>query len=46
MPEMIIGHNDAAPYNAVWQGRLVGFIDWDFAGPVTREWDLAWSAFS
>jgi len=46
MPGMIIGHNDAAPYNAVWQGRLVGFIDWDFAGPVTREWDLAWSAFS
>jgi len=24
--------------------RLVGFYDWDIAGPSTREWDLAFSA--
>jgi hypothetical protein len=46
-PGLIIGHNDAAPYNAVWRaGRLAGFIDWDMAGPVTRAWDLAFAAFS
>ncbi|HUY52385.1 MAG TPA: phosphotransferase [Streptosporangiaceae bacterium] len=44
---LIIGHNDAAPYNAVWRDRrLAGFIDWDMAGPVTPEWDLAFAAFS
>ncbi|MCG5216588.1 phosphotransferase [Streptosporangium soli] len=46
-PGLIIGHNDAAPYNAVRRdGRLAGFFDWDFAGPVTPEWDLAFVAFS
>jgi hypothetical protein len=46
-PGLIIGHNDAAPYNAAWhQGTLTGFFDWDFAGPVTPEWDLAFAAFS
>jgi hypothetical protein len=46
-PGMIIGHNDAAPYNAAWhEGRLTGFFDWDFAGPATRDWDLAFCAFS
>ena len=46
-PGMIVGHNDAAPYNAAWQdGRLTGFFDWDFAAPVTREWDLAFTAFA
>ena len=41
-PGLVIGHNDAAPYNAAWQeGRLQGFFDWDFAGPVTPEFDLA-----
>ncbi len=48
----IIGHNDAAPYNAVWipgargAARLVGFIDWDFAAPCPPLWDLAFTAFS
>jgi hypothetical protein len=47
MEGMIVGHNDAAPYNAVWlQHRLVAFVDWEFAAPVTREWDLAFVAFS
>ncbi|SDD11212.1 Phosphotransferase enzyme family protein [Geodermatophilus telluris] len=44
-PGLVVGHHDAAPYNAVWQeGRLVGFVDWDLAGPSSREFDLAWSA--
>ncbi|MFG1803909.1 aminoglycoside phosphotransferase family protein [Micromonospora carbonacea] len=46
-PGLIVGHNDAAPYNAAWaDGRLVGFFDWDLAAPVTREWDLAFTAFA
>jgi hypothetical protein len=46
-PGMIIGHGDPAPYNAVWNDRgLVGFIDWDNAGPMDRADDLAWVAFS
>lgn len=46
-PGLIIGHNDAAPYNAVCNpDGLVGFIDWDMAGPLTPEADLAWVAFS
>lgn len=46
-PGLIVGHNDAAPYNAAWEaGRLVGFFDWDFAAPVTRDWDLAFTAFA
>ncbi|MEU4547468.1 phosphotransferase [Nonomuraea dietziae] len=46
-PGLIVGHNDAAPYNAAWaDGRLVGFFDWDFAAPVTPEWDLAFTAFA
>jgi hypothetical protein len=44
-PGRIMCHNDAAPYNACWnQDGLVGFFDWDFAGPGTREWDLAFTA--
>jgi Phosphotransferase enzyme family len=46
-PGLIIGHNDAAPYNAVWRdGRVAGFIDWDMAGPIPAAWDLAFAAFS
>ena len=45
---LIVGHNDAAPYNATWddQGQLVGFFDWDFAAPAGLEWDLAFTAFA
>jgi hypothetical protein len=44
-PGLVIGHHDAAPYNAVWRsGRLVGFVDWDTTGPSSREFDLAYSA--
>ncbi len=46
-PSLVVGHNDAAPYNAVWRdNRLVGFFDWDFAAPVSAVWDLAFTAFS
>ncbi|WP_229076005.1 aminoglycoside phosphotransferase family protein [Actinoplanes sp. DH11] len=46
-PGLIIGHNDAAPCNAVWSGdRVTGFFGWDFAGPVTAEADLAFTAFA
>ncbi|MEU7941859.1 phosphotransferase [Microbispora bryophytorum] len=46
-PGLVVGHNDAAPYNAAWaDGRLIGFFDWDFAAPVAPEWDLAFTAFS
>ncbi|SDT57067.1 phosphotransferase [Actinoplanes derwentensis] len=46
-PGMVIGHQDAAPYNAVMDGdRLAGFFDWDTAGPSTREFDLAFAALS
>jgi hypothetical protein len=52
-PGYVVGHNDAAPYNAVWQrgagpdgeGRLVGFFDWDFAAPCPPMWDLAFVVF-
>jgi hypothetical protein len=44
-PGWIVGHQDAAPYNAVMDGdRLVGFFDWDTAGPSPREDDLGFSA--
>jgi hypothetical protein len=46
-PGLIIGHNDAAPYNAAWRdGKLAGFFDWDMAGPVPAAWDVAFAAFS
>ena len=44
-PGWIVGHQDAAPFNAVMDGdRLVGFFDWDEASPSPREFDLAFSA--
>ena len=44
-PGWIVGHQDAAPYNAVMDGdRLVGFFDWDEAFPSPREDDLGFSA--
>jgi len=46
-PGLVIGHNDAAPYNAAWQGgQLQGFFDWDFVGSVTPEYDLAFCCMS
>jgi len=52
----VIGHHDAAPYNAVWRplptasdpaaGELVGFVDWDLAGPSAPVRDLAFLALT
>ncbi len=40
-----VGHRDLAPWNIVFQGTdVVGIIDWDFAGPSSRVWDLAYAA--
>jgi hypothetical protein len=44
-PGWIVGHQDAAPYNAVMDGgRLAGFFDWDTASPSSRDDDLAFTA--
>jgi hypothetical protein len=46
-PGLIVGHQDASPFNAVVDGdRLIGFCDWDIAGPSARDWDLAFSALT
>ncbi len=43
----IVCHNDIAPYNIVWRdGRVVGIIDWDMAGPGTPSWDVACAAWT
>lgn len=40
----VICHNEVGPYNAVYHdGRPVAFIDWDFAAPAPREWDIAYA---
>jgi hypothetical protein len=42
----VICHNDLAPYNTVYRdGRPVAFIDWEFAAPGPRAWDLAHAAW-
>ncbi|MGK5114097.1 MULTISPECIES: phosphotransferase [unclassified Geodermatophilus] len=44
-PGLVIGHHDAAPYNAVWRtGHVIGFVDWDTASPSSPELDLAYAA--
>jgi hypothetical protein len=45
-PGAVICHNDFAPYNVIYRdGRLVGLIDWDLAGPASPGWDLAHGAW-
>ncbi|SNY46883.1 phosphotransferase [Paractinoplanes atraurantiacus] len=40
--DMVIGHCDTGAWNIVGeQGRPDAFIDWEFAGPVDRLWELA-----
>ncbi len=46
-PGLVIGHHDAAPWNVVvHDGHLVGFVDWDTAGPSSPDLDLAWTALT
>jgi len=43
----VICHNDWAPYNALFDGhRPIVMLDWDSAGPGSRVWDVAWSAYT
>ena len=45
-PVEVICHNDFATYNLVFRdGVVVGVIDWDFASPGPRLWDLAYLAY-
>ena len=40
----IICHNDVAPWNTIFTGtHPVAFIDWDFAAPAPRTWDIAYA---
>jgi phosphotransferase family enzyme len=40
-----IGHHDLAPWNIVFDGcEVTGIIDWDFASPSNRAWDLCYLA--
>lgn len=42
----VILHNDFAPYNLVFrQEQPVAIIDFDWAGPGPRSWDLAYAAY-
>jgi Ser/Thr protein kinase RdoA (MazF antagonist) len=41
-----IGHNDLGPYNVIYRGSgVAAIIDWDFAGPSNRAWDLCYAAY-
>ncbi len=45
-PVEVICHGDFAPYNCVFdQDTLVGVIDFDYAHPGNREWDLAYALY-
>lgn len=45
-PVEVICHNDFATYNLVFDGAsVVGVIDWDFASPGPRLWDLVYLAY-
>ncbi len=42
----LLCHNDLASWKLVIDEDRLVFIDWDGAGPSTREWDLAYAAIS
>jgi hypothetical protein len=38
----VISHCDLGPWNVIArEGRPVAFVDWEFAGPVDADWDVA-----
>ncbi|WP_460334687.1 aminoglycoside phosphotransferase family protein [Actinoallomurus acanthiterrae] len=40
----VICHGDFGPWNVVWRGeRPVGILDWDYARPADRMYDLAYA---
>ncbi len=46
LPVEIICHGDFAPYNCVFdKGTLIGVIDFDYAHPGSRAWDLAYALY-
>ncbi|MFF7725840.1 phosphotransferase enzyme family protein [Streptomyces sp. NPDC008001] len=45
-PVEVICHSDFAPYNCVFEGQeTVGVIDFDYARPGPRHWDLAYALY-
>lgn len=45
-PVEVICHGDFAPYNCLFeQGSLTGVIDFDYAHPGSRAWDLAYALY-
>jgi hypothetical protein len=44
--DLVIGHCDAAPWNFLAEdSHPLALLDWDSAGPVGREWDVAQTAW-
>jgi hypothetical protein len=45
-PVEVICHGDFAPYNCVFaDGKLLGVIDFDYAHPGSRAWDIAYALY-